>query len=94
MTEWRGKASATRNKADEARANQSENRSQNNVLDSLTRMKDAGRIEGFHVSLIPGMNWPLKFTILFFLASRDGSETLGLSQTSTMLPFPQLVDRT
>jgi hypothetical protein len=73
VTEWRGKASATRNKVEEARANQSENRSQNNVLDSLTRMKDAGRIEGFHVSLIPvpGMNRPLIFIGFFYLASRD-----------------------
>jgi hypothetical protein len=94
VTEWRGKASATRNKVEEARANQSENRSQNNVLDSLTRMKDAGRIEGFHVSLIPGLNWPLIFIVLFSLASRDDWEILELSQTSTMLPFPQPVDRT
>ncbi|KAF9472577.1 hypothetical protein BDN70DRAFT_886856 [Pholiota conissans] len=47
-TEWRAKAGATRNKVEEAKASQSENRSQNSVLDSLTRLKDAGTIAGFH----------------------------------------------
>ncbi|PPR02346.1 hypothetical protein CVT24_011690 [Panaeolus cyanescens] len=46
--DWRGKATSARNKVDEARASQSENRSRNNVLDSLTRLRDAGQLEGFH----------------------------------------------
>ncbi|KAF8167274.1 RecF/RecN/SMC [Crassisporium funariophilum] len=48
VQEWRGKAATNRNKVDEAKANQSENRSRNNVLDSLTRLKDGGKNDGFH----------------------------------------------
>jgi len=48
--EWRGKAASSRGKLDEAKANQSDNRTKNNVLDSLTRLKDSGNVDGFHVS--------------------------------------------
>ncbi|KAF9011348.1 RecF/RecN/SMC protein [Cyathus striatus] len=48
VQQYRGKATASRQKVDEARASQSENRSQNRVLDSLTKLKQQGRIQGFH----------------------------------------------
>ncbi|CCL98907.1 uncharacterized protein FIBRA_00914 [Fibroporia radiculosa] len=41
-------ASSARQKADEAKASQAANTSQNKVLDSLTRLKSTGRINGFH----------------------------------------------
>ncbi|KDQ18233.1 hypothetical protein BOTBODRAFT_29575 [Botryobasidium botryosum FD-172 SS1] len=44
----RGKVSSSRQKTDEARASQAANTSQNAVLDSLQRLKAAGRIHGFH----------------------------------------------
>ncbi|KAM0751211.1 RecF/RecN/SMC protein [Meredithblackwellia eburnea MCA 4105] len=44
----RAKASAARQKADEAKASQSASRSQGNVLTSLTKLKDQGRLSGFH----------------------------------------------
>lgn len=34
---------------EEAKASQSENRSQNNVLTALNRLRDEGKVEGFHV---------------------------------------------
>ncbi|XP_006453917.1 hypothetical protein AGABI2DRAFT_181926 [Agaricus bisporus var. bisporus H97] len=46
--ECRNKASSTRHKVEEARASQSENRSQGKVLDSLQRLKSRGQIHGFH----------------------------------------------
>lgn len=42
------KLSSARQKADEARASLSATQSQGNVLAGLTRLKDSGRIEGFH----------------------------------------------
>jgi hypothetical protein len=51
VQDLRGKALQSRSKAEEARASQVANTSQNNVLDSLTRLKNSGRISGFHVSL-------------------------------------------
>ncbi|KAF9469527.1 RecF/RecN/SMC N terminal domain-containing protein [Collybia nuda] len=48
VQDLRSKASSSRQKVDEARASQASNKSQNNVLDSLTRLKNAGRIQGFH----------------------------------------------
>jgi structural maintenance of chromosome 4 len=50
VQDLRGKASSSRQKAEEAKASQAANTSQNNVLDSLTRLKNSGRISGFHVS--------------------------------------------
>lgn len=47
----RSKASATRQKSDEAKSSQAANRSQSNVLSSLTKLKDQGRLPGFHVRL-------------------------------------------
>ncbi|KAG8978021.1 hypothetical protein FRB90_008589, partial [Tulasnella sp. 427] len=44
----RSKASSARQKTDEAKASQAANTSANAVLDSLNRMKAAGRITGFH----------------------------------------------
>ncbi|TFY64633.1 hypothetical protein EVG20_g5880 [Dentipellis fragilis] len=44
----RTQASSSRQRVDEARASQASNTSQNRVLDGLTRLKNAGRITGFH----------------------------------------------
>ncbi|KAG5721961.1 Structural maintenance of chromosomes protein 4 [Termitomyces sp. T112] len=46
--EWRKKASSSRQKIDEAKASQADNRSRNSVLESLTRLQQAGRVSGFH----------------------------------------------
>ncbi|OCH95713.1 RecF/RecN/SMC protein [Obba rivulosa] len=48
VAKLRQKASSSRQKVDEAKASQAANTSQNRVLDSLTRLKNAGRISGFH----------------------------------------------
>lgn len=45
----RAKASASRQKVDEAKSSQEQSRSNNRVLDTLVRLKSAGRIQGFHV---------------------------------------------
>ena len=44
----KSKVSGARQKADEARASLSATQSQGNVLSSLTRLKDSGRVDGFH----------------------------------------------
>ncbi|KAK4497066.1 hypothetical protein PRZ48_011515 [Zasmidium cellare] len=44
----KSKLSNARQKADEARASLSATQSQGNVLAGLTRLKDSGRVEGFH----------------------------------------------
>ena len=44
----KAKASGARQKADEARASLSATQSQGNVLSGLTRLKESGRIDGFH----------------------------------------------
>jgi structural maintenance of chromosome 4 len=46
--EIRSKLSGARQKADEARASLSNTQTQGNVLTGLMRLKDSGRIEGFH----------------------------------------------
>jgi len=46
--ERRSQLSAARQKADEARATLSSSQSQGNVLTGLMRLKESGRIEGFH----------------------------------------------
>lgn len=51
VQDLRGKASNSRLKAEEAKASQVANTSQNNVLNSLTRLKNSGRISGFHVGV-------------------------------------------
>ncbi|OBZ79683.1 Structural maintenance of chromosomes protein 4 [Grifola frondosa] len=48
VQELRTKTTSARQKAEEAKSSQELNRSQNKVLDSLTRLKNAGRINGFH----------------------------------------------
>ncbi|KAJ3576089.1 hypothetical protein NP233_g661 [Leucocoprinus birnbaumii] len=48
LQECRTKSSSARQKIEEARASQSENRSQGKVLDSLQRLKSRGQIQGFH----------------------------------------------
>lgn len=45
----RSKATAARQKSDEAKASHSASRSQGNVLSSLTKLKEQGRLAGFHV---------------------------------------------
>lgn len=44
----RAKVSAARNKAEEAMAAQRANRSRGDVLNSLTKLRDQGRLDGFH----------------------------------------------
>lgn len=46
--ETRSQLSGARQKADEARASLSNSQSQSNVLSGLMRLKESGRIEGFH----------------------------------------------
>ena len=48
----RGQASSSRQRVEEAKASQAASTSQNKVLDSLTRLRNSGRVSGFHVSLI------------------------------------------
>ncbi|TDL26418.1 hypothetical protein BD410DRAFT_783474 [Rickenella mellea] len=48
IEELRGKASSSRQKAEEAKASQAASTSQGKVLDSLTKLRDTGRISGFH----------------------------------------------
>ncbi|KZV88820.1 RecF/RecN/SMC protein [Exidia glandulosa HHB12029] len=48
IDDLRSRASSSRQKVDEAKASLAQNTSQNAVLDSLTRLKNAGRINGFH----------------------------------------------
>ncbi|KAJ6499379.1 RecF/RecN/SMC [Mycena sanguinolenta] len=48
LQESRNKAASCRQKASEARNSLAENKSQNKVVDGLTRFKNAGRITGFH----------------------------------------------
>jgi len=47
-SEMRSQLSGARQKADEARASLSSTQSQGNVLNGLMRLKESGRIEGFH----------------------------------------------
>jgi structural maintenance of chromosome 4 len=44
--------SQSRAKADEAKASLSKSQTQGQVLTSLTRLRDSGRIQGFHVSFL------------------------------------------
>ncbi|KAF5389563.1 hypothetical protein D9757_004121 [Collybiopsis confluens] len=46
--EWREKAGSSNQRVLEAKASQAESRSQGKVLESLNRLRDAGRITGFH----------------------------------------------
>lgn len=55
-TKLRRKASAARQKSDEAKASQSATRTQGNVLTSLTKLRDQGRLPGFHVRST--LYWP------------------------------------
>ncbi|KAF8633608.1 hypothetical protein AX15_001396 [Amanita polypyramis BW_CC] len=48
VQECHQKASFTRQRVDEAKASQADSKSQNRVLDSLTRLQNSGRIQGFH----------------------------------------------
>ncbi|KAL4068878.1 RecF/RecN/SMC N terminal domain-containing protein [Scleroderma yunnanense] len=48
VQELRSKASSLRQRTDEAKASQAASTSQNKVLDHLTRLKQTGRIDGFH----------------------------------------------
>lgn len=50
MQALRAKSTASRQKAEEAKSSQERSRSNNHVLDSLTRLKTSGRIDGFYVS--------------------------------------------
>ncbi|KAK7695127.1 hypothetical protein QCA50_002317 [Cerrena zonata] len=48
VQELRSKASSSRQRVDEAKASQAASTSQNKVLDTLTKLKNTGRISGFH----------------------------------------------
>ncbi|KAI6102610.1 RecF/RecN/SMC N terminal domain-containing protein [Pisolithus croceorrhizus] len=48
VQELRSKSASLRQRTDDAKASQAANTSQNRVLDHLTRLKQTGRIEGFH----------------------------------------------
>ncbi|KAN0100061.1 RecF/RecN/SMC [Tylopilus felleus] len=48
VQELRGKASSLRQRTEEAKASQAASTSQNKVLDHLMRLKQTGRIDGFH----------------------------------------------
>jgi structural maintenance of chromosome 4 len=55
-SQFRSKVSGARQKADEAKASFAATQTQGNVLTGLMRLKESGRIEGFHVSHAPGMS--------------------------------------
>lgn len=46
----RAKVTASRQKTDEAKASLAANKSENAVLSTLTRLREQGRVKGFHVS--------------------------------------------
>ncbi|KAI0297565.1 RecF/RecN/SMC protein, partial [Multifurca ochricompacta] len=48
VNQLRSQASSTRQRVEEAKASQAASTSQNKVLDSLTRLKNSGRVSGFH----------------------------------------------
>lgn len=50
IQELQSRATALRQKVDEAKSSQAASTSQNIVLDSLTKLSQTGRISGFHVS--------------------------------------------
>lgn len=60
----RNKSTAARQKADEAKASQSASRSRGNVLSSLTKLKEQGRLPGFHVSCFHGKHWWSQLTFV------------------------------
>lgn len=72
----RSKVSVSRAKADEAKASMAANRSENAVLSSLTKLKQQGRIKGFHVR-------PLMLTTGLSSPRRAASEILVLLTTNT-----------
>ena len=47
----RAKVSHSRQKTDEAKSSLAADRSENAVLSSLNKLRDQGRIKGFHVSI-------------------------------------------
>ncbi|KAH9041388.1 RecF/RecN/SMC N terminal domain-containing protein [Lactarius pseudohatsudake] len=48
VNQHRAQASSTRQRVEEAKASQAASTSQNKVLDSLTRLRNSGRVSGFH----------------------------------------------
>ncbi|KAG9079604.1 hypothetical protein FS749_008379 [Ceratobasidium sp. UAMH 11750] len=48
VEQLKGTANASRHKRDEAKSSNAQNTSQNAVLDTLMKLKSAGRLEGFH----------------------------------------------
>ncbi|KAI9450035.1 SMCs flexible hinge [Lactarius psammicola] len=48
VNQLRAQASSTRQRVEEAKASQAANTSQNKVLDSLTHLRNSGRVSGFH----------------------------------------------
>ena len=64
LAELRAKASASRQKVEEARASQAQNRSANAVLDSLTKLSQTGRVQGFHVWSTTILRCPLELIFI------------------------------
>jgi len=75
----RGKVTSTRQKAEDAKSSLAADKSENAVLSSLTKLKDQGRIKGFHVS-IPNF--------VSLINTRDVWEIWVLSMTNTTLRSP------
>jgi hypothetical protein len=46
----KGKASTARQRSDDAKSSLAANKSENAVLNTLTKLKTQGRLKGFHVS--------------------------------------------
>ena len=84
VRELREKAGTARQKADEAKSSQAAATSQNKVLDSLLRLRTAGRIKGFHVRHSP------KLCMLCSLSDRVDWGAWVPFLISMMWPFQQL----
>lgn len=69
LTDLRAKASASQQKVEEARASQAQNRSANQVLDSLTKLSQTGRVQGFHGRLGSLGTIPEKYDIAISTAA-------------------------
>ncbi|KAI9511860.1 RecF/RecN/SMC N terminal domain-containing protein [Russula earlei] len=63
VSQLRAQASSTRQRVEEAKASQAVTTSQNKVLDSLTRLRNSGRVSGFHGRLGSLGTIPDKFDV-------------------------------
>ncbi|KAJ9102655.1 hypothetical protein QFC19_004764 [Naganishia cerealis] len=74
----RARVTASRQKTDEAKASLAANRSENAVLSTLTKLKDQGRIKGFHVSLHAVENHILERLTIFSCFQQGRLGDLGV----------------